>query len=271
MLGTNVKVSNLVQMLPEARYEHLIVNDSDIRVPADYLRRIMAPFANPQTGMVTTLYRGVPGSTLGSRLEAVGIASDFSAGVLAALQVEGGLHFALGSTLAFPRRALDAIGGFEPLLDYLADDYELGHRIAAAGFDAVLSDLVVDTFLPEYSCRGYWAHQLRWAHSVRGSRHWGYLGVALTFGVPWALLAVIVSGGAAWSWALLATAMVARFAMAFAVVTRILHTALHDWWLIPVRDVMALAVWFAGYASRTVLWRGERFAMKGGKLVRLQG
>jgi ceramide glucosyltransferase len=270
ILGTNLKVSNLAQMLPHARYHHLLVNDSDIRVAPDYLRRILAPFAEESTGMVTTLYRGVAEPTLGSRLESIGIATDFSAGVLAALQVEHGLHFALGSTLAFTRRALEAIGGFEPLLDYLADDYELGNRIAAAGFKTVLSDVVVDTYLPAYSFADYWAHQLRWAHSVRGSRELGYLGVALTFGVPWALLALVLSRGARWSWALLAAALLTRFAMAFAAVTRVLHTRLHDAWLVPLRDVAALAVWFAGYGSRTVLWRGNRFLMQRGKLVRLQ-
>jgi ceramide glucosyltransferase len=125
-LGTNRKVSNLAQMLTTARYEHLIVNDSDIRVEPDYLQRIMAPFADAKIGMVTCLYRGVPSKTLGSRLESLGISTDFSGGVLAAREVESGIHFALGSTLAFRRTDLHAIGGFEAVGDYLADGYELG-------------------------------------------------------------------------------------------------------------------------------------------------
>jgi ceramide glucosyltransferase len=270
LLGTNVKVSNLIQMLPHARYEHLLINDSDIRVDSDYLRRIMGEFAIPGVGMVTSLYRGVPGATLGSKLEAVGISTDFTAGVLAARQLEG-VKFALGSTLAFTRTALAAIAGLEPLLDYLADDFELGHRMAAAGFEVVLSDVVVDTHLPDYSFAQFFDHQLRWARSVRDSRRWGYLGVLLTFGLPWSLLAWLVSGGAGWAWLLLALVAALRFAMALVMALAVLHDRLVlRWlWLIPVRDVLALIVWAAGYASHNVVWRGEVFSLQNGKLIRV--
>ena len=112
VLGANVKVSNLAQMLPEARYEHLIVNDSDIRVEPDYLRRVIAPLSDSRVGMVTCLYRGVAAQTPGSRLEALGISTEFCAGVLAARQLENGIRFGLGSTLAFRRAELKQIGGF---------------------------------------------------------------------------------------------------------------------------------------------------------------
>jgi hypothetical protein len=150
-LGANIKVSNLTQMLVEAKYDRVLVNDSDIRVPLDYLRRVMAPLADPQVGLVTCLYRGVPGGTLGSRLESIGISTDFSAGVLAARTLEGGIHFGLGSTLAFRRSDLAAIGGFEALVDYLADDYEIGRRMAKRGLRVRLSDVVVETYLPAYA------------------------------------------------------------------------------------------------------------------------
>ena len=129
-LGANVKVSNLEQMLVQARYEYLLVNDSDIWVERDYLRRVFAPLADERIGMVTCLYRGLAESTFGSRLEALGISTDFCAGVLVAQQLEGGLRFGLGSTLAFRRKDLDRIGGFKSIVDFLADDYELGqaHR-----------------------------------------------------------------------------------------------------------------------------------------------
>lgn len=125
ILGANVKISNLEQMMQLARYDHLIVNDSDIRVERDYLRRVMAPLADEQVGMVTCLYRAVPAPTLGSQLEALGIGTDFCAGVLVAQQIEEGLRFGLGSTLAFRRKDLDRIGGFHSIVDFLADDYEL--------------------------------------------------------------------------------------------------------------------------------------------------
>ena len=267
VLGTNMKVSNLVQMLPHARFDHLIVNDSDIKVEPDYLRRVTAPFADEHVGMVTCLYRGIAGRTLGSRLESVGISTDFSAGVLAARVLEG-IHFALGSTLAFPRRALQAIGGFEPLVDYLADDFELGARIAAAGYEVRLSDVVVDHHLPDYSLNGFMQHQLRWARSTRDSRRWGYTGVGLTFGVPWALLALLISGGQLWAWALLAFALVLRIAMALQVGTVILRDqqVWRELYLLPLRDIAALLVWVASYAGHTVSWRGDLFVLENGKL-----
>src|SRR5208282_5257271 len=167
VLGANTKVSNLVQMLPAARHEILLVNDSDIRVPSDYLRKVIAPLVgdttNDSVGLVTCLYRGVAAPTLGSHLEALGIATEFIPGVLSARFLEKGLHFGLGSTLAFRRRDLEAIGGIEPLLDYLADDYELGRRIASKGKKVELSAAAVTTFLPAYTLRQFFRHQLRWS------------------------------------------------------------------------------------------------------------
>lgn len=267
LLGANIKVSNLVQMLPLARHDYMIVSDSDIRAAPDYLRRVLAPLADPKVGMVTCLYRGVAGPTLGSRLEAVGISSDFSAGVLAARQIEG-IRFALGSTLAFSRSALDAIGGLEPLVDYLADDFELGCRMAQRGLVVRLSEVVVDHHLPAYDLRGFLQHQLRWARSTRDSRRWGYIGVVLTFGVPWALLVLLLSGGSPWAWTLLAAAAVLRLAMALVVGDLVLHDGQlrRQLWLVPLRDVVALVVWAASYAGHTVAWRGEQFILKKGKL-----
>src|SRR5215467_8205711 len=216
VLGSNMKVSNLLQMLPLARYDHLIVNDSDICVPHDYLRQAMAPFARPDIGLITCLYRGQAAPTLGSKLEAVGISTEFHPGVLAARQIEG-MHFALGSTMAFSRAALNAIGGFEPLVDYLADDYELGRRVSESGFRVELSPVVVDTHLPAYSFGRFFEHQLRWGRSTRNSRKWGYTGLVLTFAFPWAIAAVLAARGAWWSWALLGAVAVTRLAVAMAV------------------------------------------------------
>lgn len=272
-LGTNTKVSNLVQMLPAARYEYFIVNDSDIRVEADYLRRVVAPLLDSAVGMVTCLYRGVASPTLGSRLEAVGVSTDFCAGALAARLIEGGIRFGLGSTLAFRRDTLQAIGGFEALLDYLADDYEIGSRIAAQRLEVKLSDVVVETFLPPYTLRQFLDHQLRWARSTRHSRPWGYVGIVLTFGLPWALLAVIVARGATWAWALLAAAAALRLATALVVGRLVLRDpqVVRHLVLVPLRDLAALLVWVGSYAGRTVTWRGDSFTLKDGKLLRIAG
>jgi ceramide glucosyltransferase len=271
-LGANTKVSNLAQMLPEARYEYLIVNDSDIRVKPDYLWRVVAPLADSKTGMVTCLYRGVAGPTLGSRLESIGISTDFSGGVLAARYLEGGIRFGLGSTLAFRRRDLESIGGFEALVDYLADDYELGSRIAGQGLEVKLSEVVVETFLPSYTLGEFVNHQLRWARGVRDSRPWGYLGLGLTFGLPWALLALGFSLGAAWAWALLAAVAAMRVAVALVIGSLVLQDrqVLSLLGLLPLRDVVALLIWLVSFIGHTVSWRGDSFELKKGKLVRDQ-
>jgi len=274
LLGPNVKVSNLIHMLAhtDPSHQYLLVNDSDILVQPDYLRRVMAVFANPRVGMVTSLYRGIPKRSLGSRLEALGINTEFSGGVLAARVVERGIRFALGSTMALHRRALAAMGGLEAVVDYLADDFEIGKRISQAGFDVILSDVVVDNYLPDYSFGDFLRHQLRWGRSTRISRPLGYLGVVFTFGLPWAALAALAAGGAPWSLALLALALLLRLLVAVAVGYGVLHDrrALADLWLVPVRDLIAVWLWFASYAGSTVDWRGEQFAVKQGKLELLK-
>ncbi|MGD0267595.1 MAG: bacteriohopanetetrol glucosamine biosynthesis glycosyltransferase HpnI [Candidatus Sulfotelmatobacter sp.] len=271
ILGANVKVSNLAQMLTEARYGLLIVNDSDIRVEPDYLHSVTAALSDPQVGMVTCLYRGVAGPTLGSRIEALGISTDFCPSVLAARQLEGGIQFGLGSTLAFRRAELEKIGGFISFVDYLADDYELGKRIAGLGLTVKLSEVVVETFLPSYRWREFFAHQLRWARGVRDARVGGYLGLIVTFGFFWALVGLVASRGAFWAWSGVALTLLLRFAIALVVGRRVLQDGqvLRNAWLIPFRDLTAVVVWVASLGGHTVTWRGDRFKLKDGKLTRI--
>jgi ceramide glucosyltransferase len=271
ILGANVKVSNLAQMLAEARYDCLIVNDSDIRVEPDYLRRVTAPLADLRVGMVTCLYRGVSSATLGSHLEALGISTDFCPSVLAARKLEGGIRFGLGSTLAFRRAHLEKIGGFTSFVDYLADDYELGKRIAGLGLTVALSDVVVETYLPSYRLREFFAHQLRWARGVRDARAGGYLGLVFTFGMLWALLALVASRGALWAWGALAVTLFLRLAVAVAVGRGVLRDrhVLKYAWLIPLRDLLAAGIWIASLGGHTVTWRGDHFKLKNGKLTRI--
>ena len=271
-LGTNRKVSNLIQMLPAARYDHLLVNDGDIRVPPDYLQRMMAPLADAKVGLVTALYRAVAGSTLGSKLEALSI-SDFASAVLVSYGSRRHFHYGFGSTLAFPRRVLEQVGGFDALADYLADDHQLGTLVAHAGYGIVVSDLVVETILPDYSLRDFWDHQLRWARTVRDASPRGNLGLALVFGVQWAAVAVIAATGAVWALALLAVAYGARIAAQLVTALGVCHDSatLRRLWLLPLRDLQALLVWAAAFAGRTVVWRGDRFLLKHGRLLRNRG
>lgn len=269
VLGTNVKVSNLAQMLPKARYEIVIVNDSDIRVASDYLQQVVAPLAEAHVGLVTCLYRGIAGSTLGSRLERLGISTDFAPGVLSARFLENGLRFGLGSTLAFRRQDLNSIGGFEAFLDYLGDDYELGRRITATGKRVELSRTTVVTFLPPYTLRQFWQHQLRWSRTIRDARRSGYLGLVLTFGIPWALAGLIAARGATWSWVLLAVVLWARLFVGVGTAIKVLHErlSLSDIFLLFLRDLIAPIVWAVGLMSNRIHWRGDDFYLKDGRLT----
>lgn len=271
ILGTNVKISNLVQMLRQAKYEIVVVNDSDIRVPNDYLGRLTAALSEPQVGMVTCLYRGIAAKTLGSRLESLGISTDFSAGVLMAHQLEGGLRFGLGSTLALRRRELESIGGFEAVLDYLADDYELGVRIVNQALQVRLANIVVETFLPGYSIRSFIDHQLRWGRGIRDSRRWGYFGLAATFGLMWSLFVLVITKGALWACGLFVLTLVLRLLSALVVGRNVLHDGqvVQFLYLLPLRDLLAVLIWLGSLFGHSVRWRGEEFQLKDGKLVRI--
>ena len=279
-LGTNGKVSSLAQMLPHARFEHVLVNDSDILVSPGYLQQVMKPFAaetrsgaagGRPLGLVTVPYSGQAGGSAFARLEALGIATDFIPGVLAARALEGGLRFGLGSTLATTKTALTAIGGFEALADQLADDYELGARLYRAGYRVELVPEVVATSIPAYTWRGFADHQLRWARSTRDSRRAGYLGLLFTYVLPWALCTVVASGGELWSLSLLSLALLARVAVALAVGVGLLRDAqvLRDLFLLPARDLLGLFFWAWSYAGDTVVWRGERFRLRRGVLEKV--
>lgn len=253
----NGKVGLLITLAREARYPILVVNDSDITVPSDYLRRIVRPLANPQTGLVTCLYRA-SGRTLASRLECLSIATDFAPSVLVA-PLFGVTEFGLGSTLAFRARHLQKIGGFEAVAEYLADDYQLGKAMADAGLKNHLSQLVVDTQPASGTWRGVWHHQIRWARTIRVSRGGGYLGLPITYAGVWAVCAAL--GG----FETTALALVwVRYAMALVATIIVLRdqTTARDLWLVPVRDVLALVVWAVALFGRDVRWRDRRLRLR---------
>jgi len=272
VLGANGKVSNLAQMLLHASYGYILINDSDIKVSPRYLERVMAPFHDEKVGLVTAFYRGRSHVTMWSKMEALGISTDFAAGVLTARQLEGGIHFGLGSTLAVSSQALNAIGGLVPLAEYLADDYELGARIVAKDYKVELCDEVVETTVPAYNFHDFFAHQLRWARGMRDSRKWGYAGVAFTFGLPWALLNVVAAGASLSSIALLSLLCVARVTLALAIGVGLMRDrqVLRDLWLLLPRDMVALGTWAWSYAGNTIVWRGQKFMLKDGRLSRIE-
>jgi ceramide glucosyltransferase len=276
VLGANRKVSNVAQMLGLAKHDHILINDSDICVGPDYLRRVMPWFEPNRTGakkigMVTCMYRAVAGKTVWSKVESLGVTMDFMPPVLGARFLEGRVYFGLGSTLAVSKEAVKAMGGVETLVDHLADDYELGTRITDAGYEVVLSDVIVETYVHDYTWRQFIDHQLRWARTVRSSRPGGYFGTIITFGIFWSLLAMLFSAGAGWSLALLVANLVARVVVLWRVGDRIIgHGA--AWrllWLIPLREVLAPYIWLGGLIGDRIVWRGETFRLVRGKLVRV--
>jgi ceramide glucosyltransferase len=268
-------VGTLVQLVSHARYDYLLINDSDITVSPRYLERVMACFApksktndKAPVGLVTALYRGRAHGTLASHLEALGIATDFQASVLLAKIIEDGLQYGLGSTLAISRETLDKIGGLEPLVNHLADDYQLGVHVVQAGYRVALNPEVVETGIPAYGWRGFADHQLRWARTVRDARPWGYAGLIFIHGLAWALINVLASGFSPLSLWLLGMSFLLRVTLAMTVGAQVLgdRQVLPNLWLLPLRDLVAMGVWAAGFAGNTIVWRGERFRLKDGKL-----
>ncbi len=278
-LGANGKVSTLVQLAAAARYDVLLINDSDITVGPRYLEgiaRCFAPVADdagkPPVGLVTALYRGRAHDTLASRFEALGIATDFIPGVLLSKWIEGGLHYGLGSTLAVRREALEKVGGLLALADQLADDYEMGARISRAGFRVALSTEVVETSVPAYHWREFFDHQLRWLRTVRDARPGGYVGLVFTHGLMWALVNVLAGGLSPLSLWLLGLSFFLRLAQATTVGAEVLadDSVLANLWLLPLRDAAAMGMWIAGFAGDTIVWRGERFVLKNGRLIKVE-
>jgi ceramide glucosyltransferase len=251
----NAKVGVLADLAAAARYPTIIVNDADIRVPPDYLDRVTAPLANPAVGLVTCLYRP-NGMRLAARFEGLGVSTDFAPSALVARWV-GVDEFAMGSTLAFRRADLDRIGGFAAIADYLADDYQLGHRIHQLGLKCVLSDVIVDTSLGG-TWLGVWRHQVRWARTIRVSKPAGYLGLPVTNAMVWMIILGMLG-----RWELVAAVLVLRLGMAVTAGWGVLRSpdALLFWWLVPVRDLFGFAVWVAGLFGNTVIWRDRTLAL----------
>jgi len=268
----NAKVCSLIKMCKQADAEYLIISDSDAHVSPGYLREVVRPLLNPKVGLVTCIYRGVPTGGFWSRLEALGMSVEMTAGVLAADLLEG-MKFALGPTMAIRRNVLDAIGGMEILADYCADDYVLGNRVHEAGYEVVLSQYVVDHIVLNYSFRSSMLHQVRWMKSTRFSRPKGHLGTIFTFAMPFGLLG-LASGFLA-GHALLGVSLFVA-----AVVNRVLLSLLAGWtvvrdpqslkycWLYPVRDLLGFFLWCASFTSGQIVWREQVYRLEtGGKML----
>jgi ceramide glucosyltransferase len=266
--GANRKVSNLALLVREAEHEILAQSDGDVRVGPNYLREMAAAFQNSDVGVVSCFYRGIAQTNLLAELEAVGAASDFFPGALVADWMEG-VTFALGASVTTTKTWLANIGGYESFADALADDYEIGNRVHKAGGKVLLSREAVSTMYPAQSLRGFWQHQVRWARTVRMVRPGSYVGLIVTHGLPWTILAALVAPGAWVAGAYLAGYLFVRLAMAWVVgVWGVKDDVLRrKLWLVPFRDAVHFVVWLAGFVSNHVNWSGVNYEIRGGKMV----
>jgi len=250
----NRKVGSLEILSREARCDTMLVNDGDITVDTDYLARVISLLKDDDVGLVTCLYRG-RGMSLAARAEALGVATEFAPSVLVARLLSSG-GFALGATMAFRRRELDAIGGFAPIREYLADDYQMGARISALGKRVAMSDTVVETNLGAGSWKDVWKHQVRWSRTLRISRPGGYFGYGVTQATVWCLVAALFGHPR------LALAGVAvRLAAAFFALRAVGQAGVFRLAAAPFRDLFGFAVWCAGLGGGGVEWRGTRFRL----------
>jgi ceramide glucosyltransferase len=255
----NRKVHSLRAMFAVARYDILLMADSDVRTGPDLLRVVSAEMDSPGVALVTCPYRASAGTSIWTAMEAIGLNTEFLAQILVARML-GGMDFALGPVLAIRREALDAIGGFAELQNYLAEDFVMGNRVARLGGKVTLSSFIIEHRMGAQPFAVNMGHRLRWARSTRRSRPWGYLGQVFTNPIPLALLLVAVIPRA---WPTLIAVLILRFWVAWFTSQRVLRDPLTRdyWYLVPFQDLGSFLVWIGGFAGSKIVWRGKRLTV----------
>ncbi len=256
----NAKVYSLDKMLAEARNDLLVMSDSDVRVTPRMLRVIAAEFQDPNLGIATCPYRAVAGSSFWSTLEAIGMNTEFIGGLMVARMIEG-VKFAVGPTIAARRSTLKAIGGFETLQTYLAEDFVMGHLAAEKGIGVILSSYVIEHRIGSQNFSANVRHRLRWARSTRRSRPAGYIGQLFTNPLPLALILVAFNAG--W-WPVLVVTFLLRMLAAWCTSSWVLECTLSArfWLLLPLQDVASFLFWTAGFFGNTIAWRGRKYYLR---------
>jgi ceramide glucosyltransferase len=265
--GANQKVNNLARLTREAKHEVLALSDGDVRVGPQYLRNVVAPLRDGNVGAVTSFYRGIAQNNLYAELEAVGAAGDFFAGVLMAAWTEG-VKFTLGASVATTKTWVQRIGGFESIAAFLADDYEIGHRVTQSGGRVVLSPETVLTMYPAQTLRSFWQHQLRWARTVRLCRPASYAALLFTQGLPWVVVAASLAPARGIAASYLAAYLIVRLAMAWLVGVSVVGDAVlrRRLWLVPLWDAIHFVVWAASFASNHVVWGSVEYVIDRGRM-----
>ena len=272
-LYPSAKVFSMEKMAPLASYSTFVITDSDVRVTPNYLRRVVQPLMDSSVGMVTCLYRGIPTGGFWSLLEALGMSTEMSSGVLVADLLEG-MKFALGPTMVIRKDVMEKWGGFRVLAEHHDDDFVMGSLTHASGKKVVLSHHIIDHVVLNRSVRESLLHQLRWMRNARFSRRMGHVGTGLTFAMPFGLLGLL-AGWISGHW----TVGLGLLGLAFA--NRVIQSLVVGWgvtrdprslllcWLYPVRDMEGFILWCGSFFGSEIVWRGERYHLvSGGRIVR---
>lgn len=266
--ATNDKVAKLARLTQEARYDTLVINDSDVRAEASYLRKVVAPLANPRVGAVTCFYVPTHETSVVQRLQSVGMLSDFYPGILVAWLLDG-VKFALGPTIATTRDRIKGFGGFEAIENRPGDDLLVGRLIAEQGYEVKLLRYWIDTVADFHSMRDLVLKRLRWMTVMRHMRAWGHFGLLFTLGLPWAVIAGIVANSARVGVAYLGIYLASRIGMTWLIGSWGLKQPFHLRYvfLIPVWDALAIGIWLASFTRKTIHWRNHEYYIRNGELV----
>jgi ceramide glucosyltransferase len=273
-IGANNKVNSLCRLVEEAKYDLVVMSDSDVRVDPDYLNAVVPPFADPQVGAVTAFCRCITGGSVAADLDALGMYLDSAPGALVARMLEGKMQFAFGWTMATTKRHLSEIGGWEAMANHHSDDFELGNRIARRGYTVELMRKPVWMVFPKETIGQYFQHELRWSIGLKNVRPTAYWWLLLTHGLPWALLAAAVAARAGW-WGIAAAHIIAYLSLRLGLAWTTGVWGLGDrattkrLWLVPWRDAISFIVWVSGFFSETITWRGLVYRVKNGRLFPL--
>ena len=252
----NAKAFSLNRLVREANYDVLVMSDSDVRVTPSLLSHLAQEFQDDHVGLISCPYRAVPGRSLWSRLEAIGMNTELLGGIMVARMIEG-MRFALGCTVAVRRSVLEDMGGFGYLQEFLAEDFVIGQRAAQLGHGVLFSSYVIEHRIGSQDMMHNLGHRMRWARSTRRSRPLGYWGQIFTYPLP---LALLLCAACPAVWPVLFLTMILRGAAALATARNIVHDPVtqKQWWLLPVQDVIGFFVWISGFVGDKIVWRNRK-------------
>jgi ceramide glucosyltransferase len=252
----NAKAFSLNRLVREAHYDVLVMSDSDVRVTPGLLSHLAQELQDDHVGLISCPYLAVPGKSLWSRLEAIGMNTELLGGVMVARMIEG-MRFALGCTVAVRRNVLEDMGGFGYLQEFLAEDFVIGQRAAQLGHGVLFSSYVIEHRIGSQDMMHNLGHRMRWARSTRRSRPLGYWGQIFTYPLPLALLLCAAYPAA---WPVLFLTMILRGAAALATARNIVHDPVtqNQWWLLPVQDVIGFFIWISGFVGDKIVWRNRK-------------